>query len=184
MRAQTIAGALAVTALAGGLAYGVGGLAAVGSPGWIGAGYDVALERMANAGQARGGLLAAAAAGSGQETTLVVGDEHEWIAAPRAITQKAVATQAVGGYGLGDRLVLTVAAKDATSGPVTRTFEVVGIERPVDTAGIGAAKARVVIAREIDAAMGKPSVVRLIVTDGEAGDVTFTPAAVPAKQTL
>jgi len=100
--------------------------------------------------------------------SLVVGDEQQWLSAPRFATQKVVAAPpGTGGLALGDRLVLSVGAKRGGS-PLARTFEVVGIEVLAAPEG-GTAAGRlphVLIAREVDPS-GKPMTLRLIVSEGD-----------------
>lgn len=161
-----VAGAAVLVALASTLGVGLTGLASVGSDRWIEASYAggtslATTERT---------LVHVGAAASLTETapTLVVGDEQQWLAAPRIPTEKTVATN-VGGVTIGDRVVFSVTPKGATHA-LARTFEIVGIE--VLTAADAGTQApanapQVLIAREVDTS-GKPMTLRLLVTEGEA----------------
>lgn len=148
------------------LGIGLTGLASVGSDRWIEASYGGATSPAA----ARSPLVNVGAAASLTETapTLVVGDEQQWLTAPRIPTEKTVATNA-GGFALGDRVVFSITPKGEAHA-LPRTFEIVGIEMLTAEHAAAPASSRapqVLIAREVDAP-GKPMTLRLLVTEGEA----------------
>ena len=158
-------GVAVVVVMVSGLALGLGGLSAVGSSNWIEAGYDGALERSA-ADRALGGSVKGV-------VPLIVGDEQDWLLAPRVMTDKAVAGGSVGGYTLGDRLMFTFGDKGTGVDGRARTFVIVGIEA-FDMVGAAAEDRKsahgvshVIVAREVETGSDRAKTIRLLISEGD-----------------